>query len=211
MANILLVTTPSAETLGVQGFPLMMNVEQYVIDNHLANVVSQSFASAEDAFGSPASLLSLRHAFVSAAQSGVTVRGASGDSGTTNSMKQPVKSPAVIPYPSVEWPASDPLVTGVSGTYLCTDPNNTVSRVVDRLIPPGKCLSHPGVAEVGWTFSGGGFSHVFSRPSYQYVLPASSTYIDATSGVPDAAFQASAGSGLGLINPALYAIGADPT
>ena len=51
-ANILLVTTPTAETLGVQGFPDMMNAEQYVIDHHMANVISQSFASAEDAFGS---------------------------------------------------------------------------------------------------------------------------------------------------------------
>src|SRR5260370_10069793 len=51
MANILLVTTPTAETLGVQGFPNMMNAEQYVIDHHLANAISQSFASPEDAFG----------------------------------------------------------------------------------------------------------------------------------------------------------------
>src|SRR6476661_9677904 len=121
-ANILLVTTPNSETLGVQGFPQMMAAEQYVVDHHLANVISQSFASAEDAFGSTQSLLNLRHAFVSAAQNGVTVLGSSGDGGTTNSMKQPVKNPATIPYPSVEWPASDPLVTGVGGTYLCTNP-----------------------------------------------------------------------------------------
>ena len=30
-ANILLVTTPTAETLGVQGFPQMMNAEDYVV------------------------------------------------------------------------------------------------------------------------------------------------------------------------------------
>src|SRR5256885_11735026 len=58
-ANILLVTTPTAETLGVQGFPNMMNAEQYVVDNHLANVISQSFGSAEEAFGSSRSLLNL--------------------------------------------------------------------------------------------------------------------------------------------------------
>src|SRR5437764_2987354 len=45
-ANILLVTTPTAETLGVQGFPDMMRAEKYVVDNHLATVISQSFASA---------------------------------------------------------------------------------------------------------------------------------------------------------------------
>src|SRR5438477_6791149 len=78
-ANILLVTTPTAEVLGVQGFTVMMAAEQYVVDHHLANVISQSFASAEDAFGSAQSLLSLRHAFVSASQNGVTVLGSSGD------------------------------------------------------------------------------------------------------------------------------------
>ena len=32
-ANILLVTTNPAETLGVQGFPTMMNAEQYIVDH----------------------------------------------------------------------------------------------------------------------------------------------------------------------------------
>ena len=195
MANILLVTTPTAETLGVQGFPDMMSAEQYVVDHHLASVISQSFASAEDAFGSQQSLMNLRHAFIAAAQNGITVLGSSGDNGTANVQKQPVKTQPVIPYPTVEWPASDPLVTGVGGTYLCTDPANTATRVVDSADPPGKCIVNPGVAEVGWTFSGGGFSHVFSKPSYQDTLPAGSTAIGSMRGVPDVALQASATTG----------------
>lgn len=35
LANILLVTTPTAETLGVQGLSQMMDAEQYVIDHHM--------------------------------------------------------------------------------------------------------------------------------------------------------------------------------
>src|SRR5438874_4586550 len=123
-ANILLVNTPTAETLGVQGFPNFMNAEQYVVDHHLANIITQSFGSAEDAFGSFNSLLNLRHAFVSAAASNVTVLASSGDNGTANIRKTPVKNPQTIPFPTVSWPASDPLVTGVGGTYLCTDANN---------------------------------------------------------------------------------------
>jgi len=265
MANILLVTTPTAETLGVQGFPDMMNAEQYVVDHHLAQVISQSFASAEDAFGSSQSLLNLRHAFISASQNGVTVLGSSGDNGTANTAKQPVgKGGSTIPFPTVEWPASDPLVTGVGGTYLCTDPTNTTSRVVDSADPPTRCQANPGQAEVGWIASGGGYSHVFAKPSYQNSLPAGSTPIDTMRGVPDVGLQASAttgalifislppdgqsglicgtspcstgwydiggtslscpqwaglvamaaqvnGAGLGLINPALYKIGADAT
>jgi len=265
-ANILLVTTPTAETLGVQGFPDMMNAEQYVIDHHMANVISQSFASAEDAFGSFQSLLNLRHAYVAAAANGVTVLGSSGDGGTADAKKSPVKVQPLIPFPTVVWPASDPLVTGVGGTYLCTDPNAGTNdpRTTDSASPPTNCQSHQGVAEVGWTNAGGGFSHVFSRPSYQNTLPAGSTTIGSMRGVPDVGLQASSrtgalvyislppdgsgglncsgtpcstgwydiggtslscpqwaalvaiadqinGGGLGLVNPALYTIGADST
>jgi len=277
-ANIILVTTPTAETLGVQGFPDMMNAEQFVVDHHLANVISQSFASAEEAFGSTQSLLNLRHAYIAAAQNGITVLGSSGDGGTANGTKQSIVGPGglgagpnqLIPFPSVEWPASDPLVTGVGGTYLCTDPNATTNqpRTVDSASPPTNCQSHPGVSEVGWTNAGGGFSQVFARPSYQDTLPAGSTAIGAMRGVPDIGLQASSrtgalvyislppagsggllcptasggkapcssgwydiggtslscpqwaalvaiadqvnGGGLGLINPALYKIGANP-
>ena len=66
-ANILNVTTNPAETLGVQGFPQMMDAEQFIVDNHLASVISQSFAAAEETFASTQPLMNLRHAFVSAA------------------------------------------------------------------------------------------------------------------------------------------------
>src|SRR5262245_9481844 len=45
LANILLVTTPTAETFGVQGFPLMMNALQYIVDNDLADVISMSLGA----------------------------------------------------------------------------------------------------------------------------------------------------------------------
>jgi subtilase family serine protease len=207
MANILLVHSNNAETLGVQGFPNMMKAEDYVVSNHLAQVISQSFASAEDAFNGTASLQNLRYAFQHAAASGVTVLGSSGDGGSANTMKSPVATGGkLIPYPTVEWPASDPLVTGVGGTYLCTDPaaNGTPSRATYTKTGTGigaKCSSSSfnaaGAAEVAWTFSGGGFSRVFARPSYQAgPLPAGSTPIPSTArGVPDIAFQASSATG----------------
>jgi len=170
----------------------------------MANVISQSFASAEDAFGSSQSLLNLRHAYISAAANGVTVLGSSGDGGTANNTKQSLVGPGGLgagpnqsfPFPTVEWPASDPLVTGVGGTYLCTNP--TAGTNDPRTLfagPPAKCQANPTQTEVGWTFAGGGFSHVFSRPSYQNTLPAGSTAIGATRGVPDIGLQASSGSG----------------
>jgi subtilase family serine protease len=196
-ANILLVTTPTAETLGVQGFPTMMNAEQYVVDHHMADVISQSFGSAEDAFGSAQSLLTLRHAFVSAAANGITVLASSGDDGSAGTSKQPVgQGGAVLPNPTVGWPASDPLVTSVGGTYLCTstDPNVT-TRVVDSVSPPVNCQNNPGQAEVGWIDAGGGYSHIFPKPAYQDSLPAGSTPIGSTRGVPDIGLQASSRTG----------------
>jgi subtilase family serine protease len=192
-ANIINVTTNPAETLGVQGFPTMMNAEQYIVDHHLANVISQSFASAEDAFASTQSLLDLRHAFTSAAAAGITVLGSSGDGGTANSSFTPVKNPTTFPFPTVEWPASDPLVTGVGGTYLCTDPVTGTS--VDVTDPPANCQNQTN-REVGWIASGGGFSHVFARPAYQDALPTGSTPIGTMRGVPDVAYQASSRTGV---------------
>jgi subtilase family serine protease len=206
-ANILLVTTPVAETLGVQGFPQMMAAEDYVVQHHLADVISQSFGAGEGAFGSPQSLLNLRGAFLDAQAAGVTVLASSGDGGTANSLKQPVKNPRTIPYQSVIWPASDPLVTGVGGTYLCTDANTGTS--VDTTSPPVRCqarLNPSAQRETGWVASGGGYSTIFSRPAFQSTLPAGSSFVGSSPGapgpntnmrgVPDIAWQASATTGV---------------
>jgi subtilase family serine protease len=179
---------------GVQGFPAIMNAEQFIVDNHQATVISQSFGAVEQGFGSTQSLLNLRHAFISAAANGVTVLASSGDGGTANSQKTPVKNPTTLPFPTVNWPASDPLVTGVGGTYLCTNPITGLG--IDNTDPPVNCDVTPGVREIGWIDSGGGFSSIFTKPAYQDTLPTGSTPIAATRGVPDVAFQASSRTGL---------------
>jgi subtilase family serine protease len=193
-ANILLVTTPTAETLGVQGFPDFMKAEQTVIAGHLASVISQSFGSGEEAFNSPQSLLNLRDAFLAAKANHVTVLASSGDGGTANSYKTPVKNPGTIPFPSVGWPASDPLVTAVGGTYECTDAQTGLT--IDNTSPPASCQVSPARREIGWVGSGGGFSHVFARPTFQDTLPAGSTPIGSMRGVPDVALQASSRTGV---------------
>jgi subtilase family serine protease len=195
-ANILLVTTPTAETLGVQGFPQMMAAEDYVVQHRLATVISMSLAATEQSFNGVAALQNLRYAFIDAAANGVSVLAASGDFGSAGVTKTPVgKGGTLLPNPAVWWPASDPLVTGIGGTYLCTDPSNFTTRVVDSADPPSACQAHPGQAEVGWIDSGGGFSQIFAKPSYQSSLPAGSTPIGANRGVPDVALQASSRTG----------------
>jgi subtilase family serine protease len=207
-ANILLVTTPTAETLGVQGFPQMMNALQYVVDNDLADVVSMSFGAGEGSFHSGlAALQQMRQGMIDAQAKGVTLFASSGDGGSTNSMKEPVKNPASIPYPSVIWPGSDPLVTSVGGTYLCTDAATGLG--VDTANPPARCnpaLNPGSQRETGWVFSGGGYSILFPRPTFQNTLPPGSTFVGSSvgapppnnnmRGVPDIAYQASAGTGV---------------
>src|SRR5438309_3531672 len=206
LANIMLVETPTAEVLGVQGFQQMMNAEQALIDSGRVDVISQSFGSGEGAFNNGlASLKQLRQSFVDAQAHKVSVFASSGDGGSTNAMKTPVKNPGVIPYPSVIWPASDPLVTAVGGTYLCTNPV-VGSMAADDTMPPTACTSKPGDREPAWVASGGGYSIAFARPSYQNVLPPGSTYVGSSPGapgpnsnmrgVPDIAYQASSRTGV---------------
>ena len=84
-------------------------------------------------------------------------------------------------------------MTGVGGTYLCTDP--VTGTGIDTTDPPVNCMPTRPAREIGWIDSGGGFSHVFAKPAYQDTLPAGSTSIGAMRGVPDVAFQASSRTG----------------
>jgi subtilase family serine protease len=88
-ADILLVETPVDETEGTAGFPQIEKAEKYVVDHHLAQVISQSFGATEETFPSKTSILNLRGAYVDAAAHGVTVL-ASG----TRHRKAPARLPA---------------------------------------------------------------------------------------------------------------------
>jgi len=153
-------------------------------------------------------LLQNRQGFMDAQANHVTLFASSGDGGSTNGYMQPVAfGGSDIPYPSVLWPASDPLVTSVGGTYLCTDAVTGLS--VDTTNPPSRCRPalNPGLQrETGWIASGGGYSIIFPRPDFQNTLPPGSTYVGSSAGapgpnsnmrgVPDVAYQASATTGV---------------
>ena len=152
-ANILLVETPVSETEGVTGFPEIVQAENYVINHHLADVISQSFGATEETFPSKQALLGLRSAFYNAAAHGVTVLGASGDDGAASETADP-SGEVVYPFAANSWPSSDPLVTSVGGTQLTLDDN-------------GNRLSPDVVWNDGYGAGGGGLSKVFNRPWFQ--------------------------------------------
>jgi subtilase family serine protease len=154
-AKILLEETPVAETEGVQGFPEMMKAENFVINHHLGDVISQSFGATEQTFPSKQSLLDLRSAFKNAAEHGVTVLGSSGDDGATDAQ---FNGSDLYTMPVNSWPSADPLVTSVGGTMLTLDDNG------NRLAPD---VVWNDLNTVGGGAGGGGVSTVFSRPSFQ--------------------------------------------
>jgi subtilase family serine protease len=171
-ANILLVETPMTETEGITGFPQIVAAENYVINHHLGDVISQSFGANEQTF-SPAQIYSLRSAFFNAAQHGVTVLAASGDQGSTSEICDPASGCAnpedlicCSSTATVSWPPSDPLVTAVGGTQL------HLNAAGNRTAPDSvwnDLSSTFGVTGPVYTSgsSGGGLSMVFSRPGFQ--------------------------------------------
>ena len=177
-AAILLVETATPETLGVTGFPTIVNAENYVINHHLGAVISQSFGAGEATFGSPARILALRSAYQNAYRNGITVLAASGDSGAA--AEQTLTGLHYFPYPDVGWPASDPLVTAVGGTQLTL---NTRGRrtVPDKVWNDTTLFGGPAA-------STGGLSTVFTRPSYQNGVAG---VVGNRRGVPDISMSAS--------------------
>jgi subtilase family serine protease len=150
-ANILLVETPVAETEGVTGFPEMIRAENFVIDHHLADVISQSFGATEQTFPNRQSLFALRSAFINAAVHGVTVLAASGDDGATDAMSD---GSTLFPFPVNSWPSADPLVTSIGGTQLHLD-------------AAGNRTAPDQVWNDGFGAGGGGKSIFFPRPDFQ--------------------------------------------
>jgi subtilase family serine protease len=154
-ANIILEETPVSETEGVQGFPEIVKAENFVIDHHLGDVISQSFGATEETFPSKQSILNLRSAFFNAAAHHVTVLGSSGDNGATDAM---LNGTDLYTMPVNSWPSADPLVTSVGGTQLTLDDNG------NRLAPD---VVWNDLNTVGGGAGGGGVSSVFPRPEFQ--------------------------------------------
>ena len=181
-ANILLVETPVSETEGITGIPQIVAAENYVINHHLAGVITQSFGATEQTFTSPAQLLGQRSAYINAAANNVTVLAASGDAGATD---DELDGTDYFPFRAIDWPSSDPLVTSVGGTQLHlnafgarTAPDNVWNDPFD--VCGGPCSG------------GGGLSTVFSRPSYQNSV---ASVVGSQRGAPDVSMSAAVDGG----------------
>jgi len=180
-AHIVLVETPIAETEGVVGLPEMMDAEKALIDHGVGDVITQSFGATENTFpgfdqGNFNSLLNLRYAFKDAQRHNVTVLASSGDDGATDFVTD---GSADYPFQVNSWPSSDPLVVSIGGTQLNLD-------------NAGNKLSPDVTWNDGFGATGGGKSHVFSRPAYQTGVR---NVVGASRGTPDISMSAAVDGG----------------
>src|SRR5262249_53934912 len=99
---------------------------------------------------------------------------------------------STTPVKEASLPASDPLVLAAGGTSLTADratgayTGETAWNTLPTPPSPGD----------GSSASGGGFSHLFARPSYQDGLPGAAT----TRGVPDVAGDAAFTPGMAVVS-----------
>ena len=134
----------------------------------------------------------LHNALRAADRRHVTVVAASGDVGAAGEPCALIKAltgGTFRPVREVNLPASDPLVLAAGGTSLTA--SHTTGDYI-RETAWGLPFGSPGTA---FQASGGGFSHLISRPAYQDGLPG----IGATRGVPDVASDASGHTGMALV------------
>jgi subtilase family serine protease len=232
-AKIVVLTSPVAETEGVEGLPEFRQLQQYAVDNHLGNVVSQSYIASELSLDDAVGRDELRrwNDFYQKAttQQGMTFVAGSGDGGATDfANEDDARAGRLAGVPTTGFPADSPWGLTVGGTVLSI----TGSTPQD-------------VQESAWPKSGGGFSKFNQEPAYQQLLPASAqSQLQNRRGVPDVAASADpraglvisyhgsyhvvggtsasaplwaaliaignqmAGHPLGFVNPAIYEIGA---
>ena len=152
--------------------PDMLNALKYAVSHHLGSVLSQSYGEAESCEAK--SVEQADHTLFGQAQAkAMSVFAASGDNGAA----QPSCNNKTY-IRSVGLPAADPLVTSVGATSLTA------------VQPKGAYKS-----ETAWNdsygSSNGGYSQIFTRPSYQNGLVSSGRR-----GVPDVSYSGDVNNGL---------------
>jgi len=207
MAHIVLLATPVAESLGVQGFPNLFKAMQFAVNAYPSGTVfSQSFASTEQDFeGAGAVQTAL---FDQVYQQGIargdTFISASGDFGSVGVAKRARES-ALFSVPTTWWPCTSPLVTCAGGTQLqfgwTWAPTSTVAFNADGSPNPAYFASTAsGASEAVWNESwlpaatGGGSSVIYRAPSWQ----SSQTGVIGKNarGVPDVSWNAAVNGGV---------------
>jgi subtilase family serine protease len=169
----------------------ILSATKYAVDNHLGDIISQSFGENESCVDS--SLLAQEHKlFAKATLQHITLLASSGDQGAS----QPTCD-GTSWVQAASSPASDPLVTSVGGTELhAADYCLTALGCDPTASPaPGTYQSEIVWNEFGSESTGGGFSVLYKAPIYQRLV----THGGKQRGVPDVAYNAAIYHGV-LVN-----------
>jgi subtilase family serine protease len=159
----------------------ILSVTKYAVDNHLGDVISQSFGENESCMD-PILLGQQHQVFADATVNHITIFASSGDDGAAQ-----LTCDGSSLVQAVSTPASDPLVTAVGGTEL------HAARYCLAAFPPCSSTPPPGTyqGEIAWNepnfgATGGGFSVLHDEPSYQR----GTIHGGKQRGVPDVSYNA---------------------
>ncbi len=142
--------------------PDLVQALDEAVSQHQSNVISMSWGAPE-AFSPPAVLDVADSIFAEGAAEGITFLAAAGDAGAQDQVNNGVTTPIV------EFPASDPYVTAVGGTYLTPTANGAYGGETTWNSLEG----YDDYTRLGLTNEptssggGGGFSTVFPAPPWQ--------------------------------------------
>ncbi len=160
-ANIALVTATDRASLD--------EAINYAVVHHLGNTISNSWSSIE-ILGNPAEHDRTNRILEMAAAEGINVNFATGDFGDES---------VRIGITAVDFPASSPFATGVGGTSLGLNPDNTIAfqtgwgnnltRIANRVSQGSTPVDPP--LHLGFqSGAGGGTSAEFAKPGFQSSL-----------------------------------------
>lgn len=161
--ELVLSAAPNLSALDVYEAPNqtvndLLDLWQKIISDDSASVISTSWGACEQAFA-PADLQTENYLFTVAAAQGQTVFAASGDSGTNDCG---FAVPNANAFQAVDDPAAQPYVTGVGGTTLNLNGDNSYSS--ESVWNDGYDY-YPNSSFV--PAGGGGVSAMWGRPSWQ--------------------------------------------
>jgi len=202
-AELVNVITNVSETEGTAGLPELFKGIEMAAAKYPNGIVSMSFGTGEPTFTGQEIdddlLGSFHQTLQSATQAGMTLLAATGDNGTASLN---LDMSEMMDVRSADYPAADPLVTGVGGTALeygwVWNPQGTIDdymdcksrqaqqRKADPKSTPAACaqdlMNATPVADSrietvwkeDWALAagGGGISTIFDLPDYQSALPA---------------------------------------
>jgi subtilase family serine protease len=183
-ANIALITATDRASLD--------EAVNLAVVRDIGNVISNSWSSIE-IFGNPAKHDRMNRILQMAAAKGIDANFASGDFGDET---------VRIGIKAVDFPASSPFATGIGGTSLALNPDNTMAfqtgwgTNLTRLANPVSTHSSPVIPPLIFGFqdgAGGGTSAEFGKPGFQAGLPGRARL------VPDISMLADPQTGVELI------------